>query len=62
MAELAVPLESLGDFLDGEGGFVVETGGEGEFGGIVSAPGGELFGGPTEAGEFFGDDAWCAED
>lgn len=54
-------MEALGNFFDGECGFVAKPGSDGEFGGIVPAPGGELFGGPAEAIEFFGDDAFGAK-
>ena len=63
MAEFGgAEMEALGDFFDGEGGFVAEAGGDGKFGAIVSAPGGELFDGPAEAGEFFSNDALGTED
>ena len=58
----AAQVKSLADLLDGECSLFPEAGGDGEFGGIVFASGGELFGGPAEAIEFFSDDALGAED
>jgi hypothetical protein len=52
----ATQVKSLADFFDGECGLFAKAGCDREFGGIVFAPGDELFGGPAEAIEFLSDD------
>ena len=51
----AAQVKSLADLFDGECRLFPKAGGDGEFGGIVSASGGLLFSGPAETLEFFGD-------
>ena len=57
----AAEVKSLANLFDSECRLIPEAGSDGEFGGIVSASEGELFSGPTEALEFFGDDPLCAK-